>query len=427
MSEVSLLPKQVEFIQAVMDKDINEILFLGGVGSGKTHIGCLALIMICFMYPNVNGIMASLTYKSLIRTNVPYILSMLETIYGMKEGVHFRYKKGDQVFEFANGSKIWMATQENAVSHFKSINCGVCLLDEVGAWSEEAFDLVFGRMREAPMKMLFITSPEGFNHIYDHFVKNYDEDKQKVIIATTYDNPTLPDGYTERMKRRYSTKKFKQECLAEFVDLYDGQCLPSFDRDKHVLHGKQYKQRPKVLPNNTAIWLDWNRTPFCAGLAYHNKELDRIELFDEIRLEGANTKSMGLEIQRRYPHDWDRLIIRADHTNANQQTSTITSETNYSVLEDMGFATEFVLNPGVRSSIDNVDRLLEQGKFKTWEHCIHSIADQSQCVFNAEGTGIDKLKNKNISHLFDIIRYLCNYFKTPRQDKQSKYTKPFYI
>ena len=417
---IELLPKQLEFLRC----DKEETLFLGGVGSGKTFVGCLWLIEVCMRYPGVDTIMASLTYKSLKKTNVPYVQELLLDVYNMVDGKDYKYYKGDQYFLFPNGSKIWMATQENAQSHFKSCNIGACLLDEVGAWSETAFDLIFGRMRAAPGMMRFISSPEGYNHLYEHFVTNFDPETMGFIKATTYDNPTLPDRYIERMRRRYSKKKFLQECMAEFIDLYDGQCLPSFDRRHNVLSGKQYQRRPKILPENTVVWLDWNRTPFCAAFATKKPNGD-IEIFDEIRLEGANTSDMGKEIQRRYPHDWDRLIIRADHTNANQMTSTITSDTNYSVLEEMGFTTEFVLNPSVRASTDNVDRLLDQTRLYIWEHCVYCISDCAQVIWNSSGTGPDKERNKNITHLFDVIRYICWFIDNPQIKRTKKHSKEF--
>jgi hypothetical protein len=46
------LPKQQEFLDALLDpKGPKYVLYCGGIGSGKTLIGCIAMLTLAVLYP----------------------------------------------------------------------------------------------------------------------------------------------------------------------------------------------------------------------------------------------------------------------------------------------------------------------------------------------------------------------------------------
>ena len=46
----NLLPKQKETFRYLLDNNTTEILYGGSVGSGKSYVGCMWIIVMCLKY-----------------------------------------------------------------------------------------------------------------------------------------------------------------------------------------------------------------------------------------------------------------------------------------------------------------------------------------------------------------------------------------
>lgn len=80
---------------------------------------------------------------------------------------------------------------------------------------------------------MFTGTPKGFNHFYDLYNLEYNDEDFKSFHFTTYDNPFIPVDEIEKAKAQETTERFAQEYLAEFRKS-EGLVFKEFDRNKHI-------------------------------------------------------------------------------------------------------------------------------------------------------------------------------------------------
>lgn len=80
---------------------------------------------------------------------------------------------------------------------------------------------------------MFISTPNGFNHFYDLYNTQDDDDDYKSFTFTSYDNPFLPKDEIEKAKKELTEDRFAQEYMADFRKT-EGLVYKDFDRVKHL-------------------------------------------------------------------------------------------------------------------------------------------------------------------------------------------------
>jgi len=63
---------------------------------------------------------------------------------------------------------------------------------------------------------LFIGTPKGYNHFYDMFYKEIDDDDYKSFKFTSYDNPHIPSEEIDKAREEMDDDTFQQEYMANF-------------------------------------------------------------------------------------------------------------------------------------------------------------------------------------------------------------------
>jgi PBSX family phage terminase large subunit len=82
-------------------------------------------------------------------------------------------------------------------------------------------------------KVLFISTPKGFNHFYDLYNLQDKDSDYKSFHFTSYDNPYLPVEELDKAKEELPEDRFAQEYLADFRKT-EGLVYKEFNREKHV-------------------------------------------------------------------------------------------------------------------------------------------------------------------------------------------------
>jgi PBSX family phage terminase large subunit len=93
-------------------------------------------------------------------------------------------------------------------------------------------------------KVLFISTPLGFNHFYDLYNTELTDKDYKSFHFTSYDNPFLPKDEIDKAKETLPPDRFAQEYLADFTKT-QGLVYKEFSREKHlydVLPEKPYQK-----------------------------------------------------------------------------------------------------------------------------------------------------------------------------------------
>lgn len=90
---------------------------------------------------------------------------------------------------------------------------------------------------------LFITTPKGYNHVYDLFNLEHvgleggpGDSDYKSFHFTTYDNPFIPVDELEKARKEMTEDRFAQEYLADFRKS-EGLVYKEFDRKLHTFDG----------------------------------------------------------------------------------------------------------------------------------------------------------------------------------------------
>lgn len=298
---ISLLPFQWEFIKATE----KYVLFNGGIGTGKTHVACTYVIKkITEESKKVQGFIGAQSHRQLNNTVFPALRKAFDDA-----GIVYEWNEGKGYFT-ANGRKVIYNTMDaDSIDTILGIEIGWFWIDEADYSPEYSIKVVKSRLRcpnATALEGRFTSSPNGFRAMYEMFVADPDE-HHRIITATTYDNPFLPPSYIADLKKQYSELEFKQQCLAQFVNLSGGQIYSSFDETKHLL---SFDHKP--IEGKIYIGLDFNVAQMCAVCVKY--ENGRFFVFDEVYLKDSNTIDMAIELKRRFPRFQEEVFIIPDST-----------------------------------------------------------------------------------------------------------------
>lgn len=232
------LPKQKIFMDKVLDpKGPKFIRYVGGVGSGKSIIGCISILSCAVLYPGDYFIgrqfmpeLRDTTYKTFLDICPKELIA------------EHRIAEATLRIKCANGgiSNIMFRGLEEPDKH-RSLNLNAFYIDEANQVSEEAFLLLQGRLRGKHLRKGFLTmNTGGHDWSWRYFVSKQDFKNDWIkgqfynIKAPSTENYHLPDGYVQSMMASWSEDRIKREILAD-EDSFEGQVYSEFRRDIHVI------------------------------------------------------------------------------------------------------------------------------------------------------------------------------------------------
>lgn len=232
------LPKQAEFMQTVLDLNGPKfVLYAGGVGSGKTLIGCITILTLALLYPGDYLVcrlylpeLKLTTYKTFLEICPPELIA------------EHRVADGVIKIKSANGkvSNVIFRGLDEPDKH-RSLNLNAAYIDEASQVSEQAFVLLQSRIRGAHVRKIYMTTNvAGHDWLHRLFVKqdHLTPEARKMfhlVHAPSTDNVHLPEGYVQGMLATWSEDKVQREIYASW-DSFSGQVYSEFRRDVHVIN-----------------------------------------------------------------------------------------------------------------------------------------------------------------------------------------------
>lgn len=241
------LPKQADFLKKTLDpKGPKFIAYVGGVGSGKSVIGCITILSQAVLYGGEYLIcrqfmpeLKATTYRTFLEI-CPSELIIENKIAEMT--VYLKSASGKPA--------LVMFRQLEDPDKLRSLNLSGFYIDEANQTTEEAFLLLQGRLRNhnGLRKGIITTNPKGHDWIYQYWVKQdgfSDQDVKKqfyLIKAPSTENVHLPEDYVANMLATYTKERIEREVMGSF-DSFEGQVISEFRRDVHVV-------KPFVIPEN---------------------------------------------------------------------------------------------------------------------------------------------------------------------------------
>ncbi len=239
------LPKQALFLNKALDPGGPKyIRYCGGIGSGKTLIGCLTVLTWALLYPG-DYLVSRQFFPELKITTLKTFLELCP-----KELIA-EYRVADSIIRLkSTGGKISniIFRQLEEPDKLRSLNLSGFYIDESSQVSEAAFLLLQGRLRGPGLrKGILTTNPNGHDWSYQWFIK---QDMFKTptgknayfsIKAPSTENIHLPDGYVASMLESWNEDRIQREIMGS-EDAFEGQVYHEFRRDLHVV-------QPFVIPD----------------------------------------------------------------------------------------------------------------------------------------------------------------------------------
>ena len=411
-----------------MDKPFRA--FVAGYRGGKTFLGCVRLCILALEYPGVELGYFAPTYPQ-IRDIFYTTISDVAEIMGMT--VDIKTSK-NEVFLYYHGdlhAMVKCRSMENP-QRIVGFKINHALVDEIdcmkrdkadAAWkkivarlSSKGFDeqriydeemncdLIIEALGENTVD--FTTTPEGFNWIYDFFVKQLRDDESLkqfygIVNASTRQNAkNLPPDYIDKLLATYPPNLAEAYIDGQFTNLLGGTIYNQYTDANRSFETIQ--ESDKVL----YIGMDFNVTKMAARVfVYRDGKPHCVDEFNEL----YDTTDMIENIKMRYPDK--RITVYPDASGKNRKTNAA-DETDISLLKAAGFR---VLandaNPRVKTRINSVNAMFcnakgEHNCFVNRDTCPVTHEELEQQVYNDKGEP-DKQGGKD--HGNDAFGYFIDY------------------
>jgi len=315
LSEIVVSGPQHEIIAST--KELN--LFLGGVGSGKSHTMGIKSANYVINFPDALGLITTNTYQQLSHSTLVRVYAVWAEYFGLYEDVHFvvdkqppqhfkrRFeplKNYTNVISFSNGARIYLASLERYKS-IDGLEVTWAMMDETKDTKEIAFkETIIARLRAPGIWIdedgeLWDHVPEdrkvvGFNPIdiftspakvqwlnklfyidknlkeikgkifskTDYYVGEFSD--RKVVISSTYHNEhNLPENYISSRKNVWDDTPGLTDMMlfGSPIGKSGGEYYAQYFREKHVVG------RLEINPDLPAhLTWDFNVIPYMTAL-----------------------------------------------------------------------------------------------------------------------------------------------------------------
>jgi len=244
------------------------MLLTGAAGGGKSRIAGEKIHALMLKYAGATGIVGRKDRTSANRSVVPFLL---HTVIGDTDwGV---YKKSDALFEYANGSQLWVIGLRDELQREALRSIGKEGAVDF-AWLEEANKLTASDDNEIAARMrgksagwrqiIYTTNPDYPNH----WIKKQliDGGKASVYYSRPEDNPANPADYIARLKNLTGVS-YKRLWLGRWVQA-EGAIYDEYDVAIHLIDDFTPPEDGRYF-----VSIDFGFTnPFTASLWYVDGE-----------------------------------------------------------------------------------------------------------------------------------------------------------
>lgn len=411
-----------------MDKPFRA--FVGGYRSGKTFLGCVRLCVLALQYPSIRLGYFAPTYPQIRDIFYSTIADVAESL-GMTVSIASSNKEVSLYYYGDLHSVIKCRSMENPQS-IVGFDINHALIDEIDCMkkdkADQAWKKIVARMsssgfdeqrlydEEMSAELIiealeentvdFTTTPEGFNWIYDLFVKQLKSDPNLsnyygIVHASTRQNAiNLPPDYIDKLYATYPSNLVDAYIDGLFVNLKSGTVYRQFNR---------HKNNTAIIDNGTEtlyIGMDFNVGKMSAVV---HVERDNLPVAVNEIFGVLDTKEMIFEINRLYPNR--NIRIYPDSSGKNRKSANA-SETDISQLEQQKWSVFYnSTNPAVRDRINAANAMFCNGEGErrylvNTSMCPRYTDDLEQQVYNARG---EPDKQHDNDHMTDAGTYYIAY------------------
>ena len=304
------------------------------------------------------------------------------------------------------GESVILLRGWEAVETLRGQSFDFLVLDEVASmrnfwmgWNEVLSPTLTDRAGDA----LFISTPKGYNHFFDLFNMQDEDDTYKSFHFTTYDNPHIPREEIEREKKSKPENSFAQEYLAEFRKM-EGLVYPEFSRDRHIFD--DFTQRREKI--ETIAGVDFGHTNPMVLLPIEHDTDNHYWITKEWYKTGKSTAEL-IEVAK----TWNINVYYPDPAEPDR-------------IEEMqraGLNCREV-SKDIPKGIEQVRELFKANRLHIHKDCINTIAELESYRY-PENDNEDKndaeVPVKKNDHAMDAMRYAL-FMNAPANDNYEDYS-----
>lgn len=387
-----------------MQSDARHVMAMGGGRSGKTF-QIVRSIIIRAAKVKSRHVILRLNFNhaktSIWMDTLPKVLKVCFP------NLPVEFNKSDYYISLTNGSEIWIAglDDEKRVEKILGKEYSTVYFNECSQIPYKSVQVALTRLAEKSdlkKKALYDMNPPSKKHwSYWLFIKHLDPvdnvpvDPSKYIhvLMNPKDNlDNIDPEYISEILDNMPEAQRKRFRDGEFSDDSDGSAYYSFDREAHVKEvDASFKQ------GQLCIGCDFNVQPMTAVIGYYiNKTF---YVMSEAFLENSDTFKMSSHLIKSGHRGAN---IYPDSTGSNRKTSGISDHT---ILKNDGFNIVQTRNPLVIDRVNNVNRLLREGRIIIDPSCRKLINDLEKVSWK-DGS-LDQKTDKMLTHISDALGYWC--------------------
>jgi len=403
------LPAQREFLE---DHTHRILGYIGGFGSGKSFALCAKALMLGMSNPGTTAMVAEPSFP-MIRT--VFIPAMDDALARWEVDYEFRVSpQPEYLIKLPTGPVKLLCQSAENWQRVRGQNISFVLWDEADTspvdTAQKAGEMFLARMRVGQVNQLAIAStPEGFRYCYRQFEEQKGQDK-RLIRVKTMDNPNLPEGFVESLRRNYPPQLIQAYLDGHFVNLASCSLYPDFDRSLHYTDAQP--EEHETIFVGIDINVGNSVTQHCV------RRGDTFHFFAEAVYRDTQQIAEGLK--ELYPLHFERGQLTLIPDAASKQRSTAAAqESDMGILKKAGHhVISQQSNPLIQDRINAVNALLNQNRLFVGNGCKHLRRTLEQHAYDDKakpekgGVGMDDL-----SHAGDAMGYAVYRLAAIRQWK----------
>lgn len=326
--------------QTIFDDDSRFRVVAAGRRFGKTYLSMYEIARIA-RFPDKRIFYCAPTY----RMGKQIIWEDLKQQLTDRKWVR-RINESDLTITLVNNSRISVRSADNFDS-MRGVSLDFIVLDECAFFPKEVWtEVLRPTLSDRRGGALFITTPKGFNWVYDMWTYAKNADDWSAFQYTTIEGGNVTPEEVESARHDLDPITFRQEYEARF-ETSGNIIYYSFDINESV------KSYTDDMPKQVLLFCDMNIDPMSGVIAV--KTRTGLHVIDEVKLPNSNTDELAQEVRRRYPNQ--SITAFPDPAGAQRKTSA-GGRTDHSILMQYGFEVKVKRShPSVKDRINAVNRL----------------------------------------------------------------------
>jgi PBSX family phage terminase large subunit len=221
---------------SIVDSDTRKIAcWYGSVSAGKTIASLIAFLFAIRRAPKRGSIVIIGKTLSTIYSNV--FLNLLdEELFGPLIGTQIQYTPGATTAHILGREVLLVgANDAKAVGNIQGKTIALAYVDEAALLKEPFWNMLITRLRVPGARLLATMNPASRNHWMNReWIKKRHERNLIAFHFTMRDNPGLPDGYEDDMRRMFSGVFFERMIRGVWSNA-EGAIYPMWDPKRHQI------------------------------------------------------------------------------------------------------------------------------------------------------------------------------------------------